>query len=152
MQNTSKEIVAGVIFTAIGLFFGIVAYHSLLLGTLFRMGPGFMPLVLSSIMVALGLTIAGKGLLTDAEPMETFISWRSALAVLGAPLAFTFTVSPFGFAPAVALGSFIACLAARNMGWRTIAATVLGLTAFCVAVFRYGVRLPLPLLGTFFAG
>ena len=50
----------GALFMATGLFF-LVQSLGLEIGTAFRMGPGYFPLVLSGILVLLGLIVAGAG-------------------------------------------------------------------------------------------
>ena len=58
MSGNTQDIGAGVIFIAIGLLFGVGALH-LELGTALRMGPGYFPLILAGLLVALGLAIVG---------------------------------------------------------------------------------------------
>ena len=53
-QRSLKDLLAGLIFIGLGLAFGYatLAYE---IGSAFRMGPGYFPLVLSIILTLLGL-------------------------------------------------------------------------------------------------
>jgi hypothetical protein len=56
-----KDIVSGLIFIGFGAAFGYAA-SGYQLGTAFRMGPGYFPLVLAGFLAVLGATIRGLGL------------------------------------------------------------------------------------------
>ena len=55
------DALAGLLFIAFGLLFGVQAL-GLELGTAFRMGPGYFPLVLSGILILLGLAIVASAI------------------------------------------------------------------------------------------
>jgi hypothetical protein len=140
-----KDIGAGVIFIAIGLAFGAGAL-SLPLGTALRMGPGYFPLILAGLLVALGLAIVVYGL-GHSAPAGHAVPWRGLMLILAAPVVFGLTVRGLGLAPALALVALLSAFASRRMSvWLALALTV-GLTLFCVLVFSFGLGLPLRLFG-----
>ena len=61
-ESILDDLVAGGIFVALGLAFAIGA-RSYELGTAFRMGPGYVPLVLGGLLALLGLAVIGNGVL-----------------------------------------------------------------------------------------
>jgi hypothetical protein len=145
MSFNVKDIGAGLIFVAIGLLFGLGAMN-LDLGTPLRMGPGYFPLILAGLLVALGLAIVAYGLGHSATGRLT-VPWRGLLLILPAPVVFGLTVRGLGLAPALALVALISAFASRRMSVPLAIALTVGLTVFCVLVFSLGLGLPLRLFG-----
>ncbi len=135
----------GALFVAFGLFFGIGSLD-LEIGTSFRMGPGYFPLVLSGLLVVLGLVILAQATRVEGEPLGP-IAWRGILFILPAPIFFGLTVRGLGFVPAIFLTALIAAFASHKMkpGMALILAAVL--TVFSVAVFSYALGLPFQRFG-----
>jgi uncharacterized membrane protein len=135
----------GAIFVALGLFF---AYQSwtLDIGTAFRMGPGYFPLVLGLILVLLGIIVIIQATRVDSEPIGP-IAWRGVLLILPAPIFFGLTVRGLGFLPSIFLTAFIASFASTRM--RPLPALLLsaGVTLFSFAVFSYALGLPFQRFG-----
>ena len=137
--------ICGLAFIATGLFF-IWQAASLEIGTAFRMGPGYFPLVLAAILTLLGIVVLVQATRVEGEPMGP-IALRGILFILPAPIFFGLTVRGLGFVPALFLTALIAAFASQKM--TPIAAVILSatLTAFSVAVFSYGLGLPFQLFG-----
>ena len=137
--------ICGLAFIATGLFF-IWQAASLEIGTAFRMGPGYFPLVLASILTLLGVVVLVQATRVEGEPMGP-IALRGILFILPAPIFFGLTVRGLGFVPALFCTALIAAFASQKM--TPVAAVILSatLTAFSVAVFSYGLGLPFQLFG-----
>lgn len=140
-----KDMAAGMLFVAIGLFF-LFGAQSLDIGTAVKMGPGYVPLVLSGILIALGIAIGVKSFAMPNEPIGT-IPWRGLVLVLAAPVIFGATVRGLGLIAALAIAVFITTFASRRMTIPLAIGLTLALTVFCVLVFSYGLGLPLRLKG-----
>ena len=140
-----RDVAVGGVFVAIGLFF-LVGALSLDIGTAFKMGPGYFPLILSGLLIALGVILAIPAGMAVSEPMGT-IPWRGLVLILAALVFFGATVRGLGLVTALAVAVFITTFASRRMTWPMAAIVTLGLMAFCVAVFSYGLGLPLRLKG-----
>jgi hypothetical protein len=140
-----RDATAGAIFFAIGVAFAIGA-RDLEFGTAFRMGPGYFPWLLSIILMLLGTVVIAGAFTTPGEPLGP-IPLRGLLLVLSAPIVFGLTVRKLGLIPAIVLATLISVVASRRSDLRLATLLTAGLTLFCVAVFSYGLRLPLPLLG-----
>ena len=135
----------GAIFIAFGLFFAIKA-SALEIGTAFRMGPGYFPLVLASLLAFLGVVIVLQSLRVAGEPIGP-LAWRGMLFILPTPILFGLTVRGLGFVPSIFLTAFIACFASRRMGVVMALALSAGVTIFCAAVFSYALGLPFQRFG-----
>lgn len=144
---------AGVIFVAAGLAFG-TASLGYQLGTAFRMGPGYFPLVLAGTLVLLGAAVLVKAFMATDETaggIGTLVPLRGFVLVLGALVLFGVGVRGLGFAPAVFLTVFLAALASRRTSPVRAAVLAAGITAFCILVFIVGLGVPLPLVGRWLA-
>jgi len=146
MDRPLKDIVAGLLFVAFGLAFaGIALTYDI--GSPLRMGAGFFPLVLGSILVALGAGIAVKGYLdSDADAIGR-IPWRALGLILGAVLLFAMTVRGLGLVPTTFLAAFLSALASRRMSLVRAVAIGAGLTGLSVLIFVVALSLRLPLVG-----
>ncbi len=135
-----RDMICGLLFIAVGLFFAIQAY-GLELGTAFRMGPGYFPLVLAGILVLLGVIVIIQGTQLEHEPMGP-IAWRGMLFILPAPIFFGLTVRGLGFVPSLFFTGLLAAFASTRMRPGTALLLVGGLTLFSVIVFSYALGLP----------
>jgi len=153
MRELSKDRAAAVLLIAMG--FGIVAFGlSYKIGSLNRMGAGFVPVVLGVLMmltgVAIGVTAApaGREAMTNPLPgdgQHGGVEWRGWLCILSGVLAFVLLGQYGGLLPATFASVFISAMGDRNNTIRGAATLGAILTAFCVGVFHYGLHLQLPL-------
>jgi hypothetical protein len=132
--------VCGLIFIAFG---GLFAWQSLGLeiGTAFRMGPGYFPLVLALILVLLGTVVIVQATRVAGEPVGA-LAWRGMAFILPAPVFFGLTVRGLGFVPALFLTALIAAFASARMKPLSALALAFAVTIFATAVFSYGLGLP----------
>jgi hypothetical protein len=141
-----RDAALGLIFFLIGAAFA-VGSRSAEIGTAFRMGPGYFPLLLSFLLMLLGAILIAGSFKGESESFGQVPSWRGILLVLAAPVTFGLTVRKLGLAPAIVLSAILSVYASRRSNIWLAGALALGLTLFCLAVFSYGLRLPLPLVG-----
>jgi hypothetical protein len=140
LHFSARDLVCGLLFILVGMFFAIQSY-GLDIGTAFRMGPGYFPLVLAGILVILGIVVIVQGTQIEHEPMSP-IAWRGMLFILPAPILFGLTVRGLGFVPSIFLAGIVAAFASRKMQPGTALLLVGGLTLFSVIVFSYALGLP----------
>lgn len=146
-QKSLRDILAGLIFLACGLAFGIAAARYPI-GTALRMGPGYFPLVLSGLLGLLGLGIVARGVLAaEAEGTLGLVPWRGLVLILGALVLFGAMVKGLGLAPALFATAFASALASRHNGPVSVAVLAAALTLFCVLIFSFGLGVPVPLIG-----
>lgn len=135
------DALAGLLFIAFGLLFGVQAL-GLEIGTAFRMGPGYFPLVLSGILILLGLAIVASAIHDRGSDGIGTLAWRGVLFILPAPIFFGLTVRGLGFVPAIFLTTLIAALASFKMRLHWALVLAAGVTVFATLVFSYGLGLP----------
>jgi hypothetical protein len=135
----------GALFVGLGLFF-LMQSLDLEIGTAFRMGPGYFPLVLACILIILGIVIFVQALKVESEPIG-HIAWRGMVFILFAPIFFGLTVRGLGFVPAIFCTGLIAAFASTRMKPGVALILVAGLTLFSVIVFSYALGLPFQRFG-----
>jgi hypothetical protein len=148
MNNLSFDranLLCGLVFIGAGLFFGIQSL-GLELGTSFRMGPGYFPLVLAGLLILLGVVVLIQSLRKAGEPIDP-LAWRGMLFILPAPVVFGLTVRGLGFVPSLFIAAFIACFASHKMSVMWALVLSLAITVFSVAVFSYALGLPFERFG-----
>lgn len=133
--------------TCAALFIGFGACFALQslgleIGTAFRMGPGYFPLVLAIVLILLGAIILIQAVRFDSSEPIGHIAWRGMLLILPAPIFFGLTVRGLGFIPSIFLTALIASFASSRMKPLTALALSAGLTLFAFLVFSYALGLP----------
>lgn len=148
MQANLKDIGAGAFFLVAGLVYGSIAWFGLPIGSALNMGPGYFPIVLSGMLVVLGLWIAVRGAL-DTHGHEAFgaVPWRGVVLLSLATIIFAAFVEQLGLLPGVFATTFLATLANPKVRLMPALFTSLCIALFCTAVFAYGIRLPIPVVG-----
>ena len=141
------NILAGAICVFAGAMFGAMALN-LPTGSLSRMGPGFLPLATAVGLICVGVAIAlfdrdETGL---ARP-EEIAQLRPLLAVLGAIALFALGIDRLGLMPTSALATFTASFAMRRISLVSRIVLALVVMVICTAIFHFGLRLPVSLLG-----
>ncbi|MBA4785721.1 MAG: tripartite tricarboxylate transporter TctB family protein [Rhizobiales bacterium] len=136
----TTNLLCGLLFIGLGLFFALQSL-TLDLGTAFRMGPGYFPLILACALILFGGIILVQSLRIEGEAIGQ-IAWRGMLFILPAPIFFGLTVRGLGFVPAIFLAALIASFASSKMKPLTALVLSFCLTIFSILVFSYGLGLP----------
>jgi hypothetical protein len=151
MRANSKDLTAGGMFMAIGLFFALDSLLYLRIGKALSMGPGYFPLIMGGLLLALGALIALRAFGRPPEPFGPIL-WRGLALVLGSIVFFAVTVRGLGMAVAL-FGSVL--MAAESSGLMSRRGSVIlsaVLTAFSIVVFIYLLGLPYPVIGNWLRG
>lgn len=146
LNASRNDLASGVIFVALGAYFAIEAlgYE---FGTPFRMGPGFMPVVLGAVLIGLGITIAAKAFgRTDAEAAPPW-PWRGIVLLLGTIIFFAATIRGLGFIPVVAIAAFASALSSMRNSPLSALVIAIGLCVLCYVIFVVGLGMIIPLVG-----
>ena len=146
MPRAPKDMLAGVVFVALGLGFAVIS-ATYDLGTSERMGPGSVPFVLGGILTLLGGVVFVRGLTDGEEGPVGAVPWRGVALILGAVVFFGLTVRGLGVVPATFVSALMSAFASRRTGVITALLIGLGLTIICVLIFIVALRLRLPLVG-----
>ena len=146
MHKSVRDIAAGLIFVLFGLAFAIAASRYPI-GTAFRMGPGYFPIVLGGLLVLLGVLVAVEGIIAgEAVPMGA-VPWQAIVLILGSILFFGVTIRGLGLVPALFLTVLMAAFASRRTTPLAALLIAIGLTIACVVIFVEALGLSIALLG-----
>lgn len=145
LQFDTTNTLCGLVFIALGGFF-IYQSLNLELGTAFRMGPGYFPLILAGILTLLGVVVLVQAGRVAGEPLGP-IALRGMLFILPAPIFFGLTVRGLGFVPSLFFAALIAAFASRRVSPLMALALAAAITLFSVVVFSYGLGLPFQRFG-----
>jgi hypothetical protein len=122
-----------------GLYFG----RELAFGTAARMGPGYFPILLSVLILAIGIIVAIRGLTTEGPPIEP-VQLRPIAMIIAAILIFGVLIDVVGLALTALLLTVFAAYARREVKLTETILLGAGLAVFTVAVFVYLLGQPLP--------
>jgi hypothetical protein len=145
-----RDLLAGLLFAAFGVA-ALLISQSYVIGTASRMGPGYFPRMLGILLVVLGAALALRGFWPSSEAQPRW-HWRPLLVVLAGVASFTIAAPRLGLVAASLLLVLISSAASEDFRWKEalISGAIQGGAA--VAVFVYGLRIPLPVWPPFLAG
>jgi hypothetical protein len=146
MQRAIKDLVAGVVFIALGLAFAVGA-STYEVGTALRMGPGYFPLVLGGLLALLGVLIIVNGAVAGEDAAIGPIPWKAAAVIAGAIVFFGATIRDIGVVPSTFVTALVAGFAGRRPGVVAPVVIALALTLASVVIFVWALQLTLPVFG-----
>ena len=138
-----KEFWSGLLFMAIGGA-GVFFARDYAYGSALRMGPGYMPTVLSWCTAGLGLIVFVRSFLIDGPSLEG-TDWRPLTLVLAAIVTFGLLITRTGLFAAIVATTIVGGLASRELGRSEMLALSLGISIFCCLVFVVGLGQPIDL-------
>ena len=122
-------------------------------GSLARMGPGFMPVVLGVVLAFIGLLIAATALGSSEPDDGKFLpddpQWFGWLCIIGGPILFIILGEFGGMIPAVFACVFVCALGDKTATYKSSLILAAGVTVFGVLLFHYLLSIPFPLLRGF---
>jgi len=136
-----QDLAAGLLIASLGLI-ALWMGRDWPTGTLAYVQSGFFPRMIGLLMVLAGAVVTGRSLLTHGAALPAW-GWRPLLGVTAAVLAFAGAVETLGLVPAVLILVGLGNLAGQPL--RPVPLALLGgtLAAGCVALFVWGLGLPL---------
>lgn len=135
----SKDFWSGVMFTGFGIA-ALAVGSRLPAGTAIRMGPGYVPRMLSYILMALGIAIIVRAVITPGDPIERLRFKPITMITIGV-LVFAFLFERAGLAPALVCLVFLAALGGQEFKLiETVLACVV-LIALCTVIFKIGLAM-----------
>ena len=115
------------------------------MGTTLRMGPGYFPVVLGALLILFGLYCIASGLRSN-EKIEGSWSLRGLIVLPLSLVLFGLLMEYAGFIPALIVLIFGSAFAGTEFRFIEVVLLAVGLTAFSVVLFIWGLGLPYPLL------
>ena len=119
--------------------------RELSVGTAFRMGPGYIPRLLTWIMFGFGLLLLARAFLLHGPALAPW-PLRPIVLVLGAMVVFALTVERGGLLVASLLVVGLAALASPQNRWRSVVGLSVGLAVAACVLFPWLLQLPLRVL------
>lgn len=141
--RSPKDFWAGLIFVTLGAAFVALALQYRL-GDLHRIGPGLFPTLIGSVLVGLGLIVAGRALVLEGPAIER-IQARPLLVSLAAIVLFALALQWLGVVVAIAVLVLVGAYASRDVRIPQVLALAVFLVVFSIAIFAWLLGLPLPL-------
>ena len=139
-MHLHRDIVAGLLFVGIGAL-ALLAARGYPVGTAMRMGPGYFPVVLGWLLIALG-ALVGLRAARRRDWQAVAWSWRPLAWITFSIVLFGFLMPRLGLVPALVAMFPVAAAAGREFRWREVLVLTLVMSAFAGAVFVYGLKLP----------
>ncbi len=140
-----KDFYAGLMYAVIGVG-AIVIARDYNMGTSTRMGPGYFPTILGTLLLISGGISMIRAFLHTGEAIRAF-AWKEIFLVLGSVVLFGLMVRGAGLIPALALQVVVSAWASDKFRLRT--ALILGILSSIVSalIFVKGLGMPYALFG-----
>jgi hypothetical protein len=145
-----RDLYGGALLVATGVG-ALVEGRAYDIGSLTRMGSGFFPVVLGTVLAALGALIAISALVAaPSSDDDTAIGkpsvpeWRGFTAIVAGVVAFIVIGRFFGLAPAAFSSIFVSALGDRTSTVKGAATLALVMTVFAVGLFSYLLHVQFP--------
>ncbi len=143
----NQDFWSGVMLIAVGMTAVVIA-RNYPFGTSLRMGPGYFPTVLGSILSLFGLWFLAKAF-RSTEKIEPGWSLRALVVIPVSLVLFGILMTHGGFVPALIVLIFGSALASTEFNLIEVVLLTVGLTIGCIAVFIWGLGLPYQLFAEF---
>ncbi len=142
LRGNRPDLLASATFIGLG---GLVLWSTrdLPAGSAAMMGPGFMPLMIGSLVVALGVVVGLIGLFKQAEAIDK-VQLRPLLILLTAVGGFALAAEVAGFVIAAAGLIIFGSMADKEWRVREVLISSTVLTLFGLLVFIYGLDVQMP--------
>jgi hypothetical protein len=137
-----QDVLAGFLFIAFALW-GFIASRELEAGTSMSMGPGYFPRLISGLLLALGIAIAGVGYVTPAAPLGKAWSIRPLVLVSVAALSFALLLQGMGIVIAITVTVIVGSFAGERLRASDLLLLVVSLILASIALFVWGIGIPL---------
>jgi putative tricarboxylic transport membrane protein len=142
--RSPRNLAAGLALLAIAAV-ALQATVRLDVGRLRAMGPGMLPRSVAALVGLSGLLLVAASLLRDGPPLSRW-RLRGPVLVSLAILGFAATIRSVGLVVAGLLVVMVGGAASPEFRWKELAVFGVVVTAACVALFRYALGLPIPVL------
>lgn len=141
-RGSRADLLASGIFIGLG---GLVLWSTsdLPVGSAAMMGPGFMPLMIGSLIIVLGLVVGLVGMFKQVEAIDR-VKLRPLLILLAAVGGFALAAELAGFVIAAAGLIIFGSMADKEWRVREVLISSTVLTLFGLLVFIYGLDVQMP--------
>lgn len=147
--RSPKDFWSGIIYLAAALF-GLIVGSDYSMGRAGQMGPGYFPIILSSLLLMFGVVTLIRAFVVPGESVTGFAT-KPVLLIVGSVVIFALLVERAGFIIAMFASILMSASASREfrLEWRSILGLVLFITT-CALLFVKALGVPMPLIGSWF--
>lgn len=150
LRRNPKDFWPGIIYVAFGSVAVVIA-RDYGMGTALRMGPGYFPTILGSLLILIGILSLLRSFVRPGTPVGA-VALKGLLLVIVSTLVAGFLIRGAGMVVTLPILVIMSAYASIHFRWWPTLALAAGLTLFCVLVFLKGLGVPLPVLGSWFGG
>jgi hypothetical protein len=142
--RNQRALASGALFLAFAVFFFVTALQYPA-GTAARMGPGYFPRLLAIVLAAIGLVVILGAMKPSAET-QALRQWdlKGLAWIAGSVVLFGALLFPLGLVGALFVLIMVSSRASPEFTWTGALTNAAVLIVLCLAVFVYGLGLPLP--------
>lgn len=141
MIKSHKNFFTGLLFIAVGLFF-LASGWSLAYGTPADMGPGFLPLTVSAILIVIGAIELFRAVRASGESVD--FKFKQPAIILITIVAFGFLLEKIGAIPSVLLLMMATARLHKNFNLKNFLLSYL-IVVSLILIFKIVLKSPLPL-------
>jgi putative tricarboxylic transport membrane protein len=141
-----RNFLAGLLLVGFGLGALLIA-RTYKMGTAFRMGPGYFPAMLSSLLIVIGLIVACLAFRSGEVKLPKVV-WRPLIIVSASVALFGLILKGAGLLLATFVMVVLSRLARPGYSWIETIVLGVALSVLCAGVFYFGLRIQMPLLPT----
>jgi len=139
-----KNFLGGSLLIGFGLGALLIA-RTYKMGTAFRMGSGYFPVLLSSLLIVIGIIVAALGF-KSGEVKLPKIAWRQLIMISASVAVFGLILKGAGLLLATFVMVVVSRLARPGYSWIETLVLGVAISAFCSAIFYFGLKIQMPLL------
>jgi len=139
--NAPKDMAAGLFFVIVGIA-GYYFVRDMPMGAAVRMGPGYIPKVLSCIVALFGVFIAGRSLVLQGDPLEGW-KLRPLIVISASIFVFAFLIDSTGLVLASLLLMLLSTIGGREVFWREMIIFSVLMSMGAIVVFHWLLGLPM---------
>jgi hypothetical protein len=147
--RNKKDFLSGLMLVCFGLAVLLIA-RGYWMGTAFRMGPGYFPVILSLLLIVFGIITSAVALRSGKEVAIPKLAWRPLFVVSAAIVLFGLLLKGAGLLVMTFVLGVISRFARPGYPWIETIVLSAAMSAACAAVFYFGLRVQIPLLPTWF--
>ena len=140
----SKDLWSGLMFAGFGVL-ALAMGSNLAVGTAVRMGPGYVPRMLSYILIALGLVILVRAIIAPGETIER-LRWKPITMITIGVVVFALLFESAGLAPALIALVFLAALGGEEFKVVETALACVALIILCIVIFKVGLSMNISII------
>lgn len=140
--KSPKDFWAGVVYIAFGVAAIALAFNYPV-GSAGRMGPGYFPRALGTILIALGALLALRALRTRGSPLQ-FETFKPLIIIIGSVVLFGLAAPKLGLMVATVILIVASSTASDEFRWKEAVIASIFLAIFTYIAFSWGLKLQLP--------